>query len=134
MATSAWRSYLTRSMEHLRDRTTEGALVEFGVLQFAKRRHLATVLRAQPAPIHGPVLPLLTLKSPEDLQSFVLGCDTDLGAPYCLTEATAVQLIFRRTSRQAERAPSTWIWVPKARGGCGDRSVVNYRWDERRKG
>ncbi|ORY86629.1 complex I intermediate-associated protein 30-domain-containing protein [Leucosporidium creatinivorum] len=60
MATSAWRSYITRSMEHLRDRTTE-------------------VLRAQPAPIHGPILPLLSLKSQEDLQSFVLGCDTDLG-------------------------------------------------------
>ncbi|SGY15473.1 BQ5605_C013g07377 [Microbotryum silenes-dioicae] len=57
---SAWRSYLKRSIEHLRDRS-------------------ADVLRAQPTPIHGTVLPLVTLKSSEDLRQFIKGCDADLG-------------------------------------------------------
>lgn len=39
----------------------------------------STVLRAQPAPVHGPILPLLSLTSREDLNQFVLGCDADLG-------------------------------------------------------
>ncbi|GAA5955366.1 hypothetical protein JCM21900_005789 [Sporobolomyces salmonicolor] len=57
---SPWKSYLNRSLEHLRDRSAE-------------------VLRANPSRGHGEVLPLLSLKSQDDLQQFVVGCDADLG-------------------------------------------------------
>ncbi|SCV70176.1 BQ2448_1570 [Microbotryum intermedium] len=58
--TSAWRSYLNRSIEHLRDRSAE-------------------VFRAQPFHMNGSVLPLVTMKSNEDLRQFIKGCDADLG-------------------------------------------------------
>ncbi|GAA5866297.1 hypothetical protein JCM1840_004074 [Sporobolomyces johnsonii] len=57
---SPWKSYLNRSLEHLRDRSAE-------------------VLRAQPTGGPGEVLPLLSLKSQDDLKQFVVGCDADLG-------------------------------------------------------
>ncbi|GAA6061805.1 hypothetical protein JCM10212_004861 [Sporobolomyces blumeae] len=63
---SAWKSYLNRSLEHLRDRSAE-------------------VLRANPNRIHGDVLPLVSLKSQEDLQQFAIGCDADLGGKSSVT-------------------------------------------------
>ncbi|GAA5953791.1 hypothetical protein JCM3765_006967 [Sporobolomyces pararoseus] len=64
--TSAWKSYLNRSIEHLRDRSAE-------------------VLRANPNRLHGDVLPLVSLNSSEDLQQFALGCDADLGGRSSVT-------------------------------------------------
>lgn len=40
---------------------------------------LIAVLRAQPAPQLGPVLPLLSLTSKEGIDQFAVGCDADLG-------------------------------------------------------
>ncbi|GAA6036462.1 hypothetical protein JCM8097_003519 [Rhodosporidiobolus ruineniae] len=57
---SAWKQYLSRSVEHLRDRSSQ-------------------VLRASPNSPHGDVLPLVSLRSQEDLSQFALGCDADLG-------------------------------------------------------
>ncbi|BGP13475.1 hypothetical protein JCM10213_001799 [Rhodosporidiobolus nylandii] len=57
---SPWKSYLNRSLEHLRDRSSQ-------------------VLRASPNSPHGSVLPLVSLRSQEDLGNFALGCDADLG-------------------------------------------------------
>ena len=37
------------------------------------------VLRAQPVPLAGDVLPILSLRSKEDLEQFVKGSDIDLG-------------------------------------------------------
>ncbi|GAA5865356.1 hypothetical protein JCM8547_005066 [Rhodosporidiobolus lusitaniae] len=58
--TNAWKSYVNRSLEHLRDRSQQ-------------------VIRASPTTPHGDVFPLVSLRSPEDIQKFALGCDADLG-------------------------------------------------------
>ncbi|GAA6022861.1 hypothetical protein JCM10207_001426 [Rhodosporidiobolus poonsookiae] len=63
---SAWKQYLNRSLAHLRDRSQQ-------------------VIRADPNSSHGSVLPLLSLRSEEDLQQFALGCDADLGGKSTVT-------------------------------------------------
>lgn len=40
---------------------------------------MLVVLRAQPVPLAGDVLPMLSLRSREDLEQFVKGSDIDLG-------------------------------------------------------
>ncbi|BGP42438.1 hypothetical protein JCM10450v2_006534 [Rhodotorula kratochvilovae] len=57
---SAWKNYLSRSVDHLRQRSQQ-------------------VLRASPEMPHGDVLPLVSLRSQDDLQNFALGCDADIG-------------------------------------------------------
>lgn len=42
------------------------------------------VLRAQPTPSAGNILPILTIRSPEDVNQFVLGSDIDLGEYYTI--------------------------------------------------
>ncbi|GAA5907795.1 hypothetical protein JCM6882_004560 [Rhodosporidiobolus microsporus] len=58
--TTAWRSYLNRSLDALRSNSQQ-------------------VLRASPENPHGGVLPLLAFRTPEDIQQYALGCDADLG-------------------------------------------------------
>ncbi|KWU42707.1 CIA30-domain-containing protein [Rhodotorula sp. JG-1b] len=60
MATSPWRAYLNRSMEHLRDRTAEA-------------------MRMDPARNATEALQLLSFRTPEDLEQVALGCDGDVG-------------------------------------------------------
>ncbi|KAL8279554.1 hypothetical protein RQP46_008116 [Phenoliferia psychrophenolica] len=60
MAQSAWRSYVARSIEHLKDRTSQ-------------------VMRAQPVPTNTAVLPLVRFDSQDAINNFVLGSDSDLG-------------------------------------------------------
>ncbi|GAA6056629.1 hypothetical protein JCM3770_006364 [Rhodotorula araucariae] len=57
---TAWKNYLARSVDHLRQRSQQ-------------------VLRANPEAPHGNVLPLVSLRSHQDLEHFALGCDADIG-------------------------------------------------------
>ncbi|TNY21138.1 complex I intermediate-associated protein 30-domain-containing protein [Rhodotorula diobovata] len=57
---SAWKNYLARSVDHLKARSQQ-------------------VLRASPDAPTGKVLPLVSLRSQEDLANFALGCDADIG-------------------------------------------------------
>ncbi|KAK4055356.1 hypothetical protein OIO90_003194 [Microbotryomycetes sp. JL221] len=101
---SSWRSYLQRSAEHLRNRTNEGQydpqsctnvlyhraardgtacadVVSPSIRFYAPTRASTwvTVLRASPVPETRTVLPIVQLRTVEDLQQFALGCDEDLG-------------------------------------------------------
>jgi hypothetical protein len=94
MATSPWRAYLNRSMEHLRDRTAEGVFdSDPGLSQPLPCSHSVltyqvnpimhasySAMRMDPARSATEALQLLSFRTPEDLEQVALGCDGDVGA------------------------------------------------------
>lgn len=126
-----WRSYLQRSMEHLRNRTQEGQSRLIGSLHGTNRltqsdlelcpdvgwaRHMTqnvlgtfpTVLRAQPMPTTSSVLKLASIESEQDLQQFAIGCDEDLGKSaswHCGYNTVTQTDIVTHARRQIYRPP-----------------------------